>query len=220
MEMCGVWSLQNRCMGHKCYKLFRRSALASGVMILVTMLWLQDKDMRPPRAGMVIWEFRAIDRTLNSYFQQYGEYPPRNQPGRIYTFASDALITPTAFLEDSRSSSSHSVHKGPVVDPFRKERNFLREKVGKANFQDGHNSDGFYSWFSGYPLRNCRNSSGKNAVLLSNGPDEDADIKGCILDEITTYSWNVVSLALEHYTYDAANGTVSNGDVWRVVMPE
>lgn len=194
-----------------------------GLSIVLNWIWHWNEVS--PRAGIAMMntEFRLIAVQLQNYYKEHHSYPPAEVDGEIYTFTSDLLTTPMPIMETvqvrSESSTGYVTYKGPPIDPYRVKPTFDGDVKQRAWFCDGRNSE-YFCWYKGYPMRYYRSSNKQYVILLGNGPDKDADLTPAILDKLTTSSWDALQHIVLLHWYDPTNGSVSDGDVWRVVTPE
>lgn len=60
-----------------------------------------------------------------------------------------------------------------------------------------------------------RSEDKQNAIIFSAGPDRDYDMDPA--KDLTSFGFKYPIIPLVNKTYDSTNGTLSNGDLWRVV---
>lgn len=58
---------------------------------------------------------------------------------------------------------------------------------------------------------------GYGFILRSNGPDGDIDFQGIAIDQNFTFDEDALMETLKPLMYDTSNGSISNGDLFRVV---
>ncbi|MBI1784596.1 hypothetical protein HYR69_05575, partial [Candidatus Sumerlaeota bacterium] len=74
-------------------------------------------------------------------------------------------------------------------------------------------------FYEGYPLRYFRPAHGQWAMIISNGPDADEDLKANVLGMIAKEAGESVEDHLINFRYDPTNGYLSDGDLCRILTP-
>jgi type II secretory pathway pseudopilin PulG len=189
------------------------------VLVLGVLLALQFTRLSA-RDGVSITKgaMRSGDQMLQEYRARFGQYPPHETSGTVYLPFSRMLVRPVEFYVETTSSlpSGRAGYQGPPLDPYRKESSLQGEAPDVAR-ASGHEGD---LTVRGYPLRYYRSARGDWALLIGNGPDERMDLNARNIAQATSAASGAqVFEALKPYLYDPTNGTVSSGDIVRVVEP-
>jgi hypothetical protein len=164
---------------------------------------------------------RRCDDTLQAYWRDHGSFPPEPDGRHFYgPFLADVYTT---YPLDVQMREVWGEYTGPAIDPWRHERLFDGETRGKVRYTGSRNPESDKmpgAHFYGYPLRYFRWPEATAALLLVNGPDEDIDVDERVLVSVPQpESFDKYRDAMVPYRYDPTNGTVSSGDVFRVVTP-
>lgn len=158
---------------------------------------------------------------LHEYRNRFGKFPPVDTSGTVYLPLTAELVQPVVFdalstqTSQGRSSLGTVLYSGPPIDPYRLQLLFPNESKVEAT---ALGNDGRVTR-RGYPLRYAR--IGTWALLISNGPDQDADIT---LDKVRKYENRdgeaLFDFVKGPHAYDTTNVTLSSGDCVRIVDPD
>lgn len=190
-----------------------------GMAILGILLWIASGIFRNmPSAGiaLTIQLGRPLHDQLIGYYEIHGTFPPAELEGIIYSSLPDALSTNIIHPVLSRSGKWEPGYDGPPLDPFRQTRMFESDKMSVAQFRNMRYSHAPFHWYSGFPLRYFRSSDATLALIIGNGPDEDADIGAAEITSSDIMNEESMVIHLASLTYDATNGTTSDGDIYRI----
>lgn len=190
------------------------------VAALGFLLWVISGAFRNmPSAGIAlsIQIGRPLHEQLIQYYTLHGTFPPAELKGDVYSQLPDVLTTTIVFPVVSRAGEWGPGYEGPAIDPFRKDRIFENEDLHLVRFRNLRYSHPPFHWYSGFPPRYFRSTDGQIAVIIANGPDEDADIESKEIIESSNLSEKTLT-HLASFTYDATNGTTSGGDIFRIVV--
>jgi hypothetical protein len=150
---------------------------------------------------------RAIAAAIESYFDDYPEYP-HNRPywGPIREWngsIGNAMDRSFACLELERP--------GWEIDPFNQDGPRKERKIGGPYPE---------TWDPETRIRgfDCQFWMGRESgwAIISRGPDWDLDLSQGVLDEIVEIEdWQQKYSTFLPYLYDPTNGTISAGDIVR-----
>lgn len=155
------------------------------------------------------------------YFERFGRLPPAEIEGPYYGPLLPELHAPFGIVwEDYRTGwgeAEYRIDRFPV-DPYRQNSIFPAEEMGEMQYNAPRNPEGWVT-FRGYPLRWYRSGDGLWGMILTNGPDGDADIGPDLLDRFDVEGiQGEGSAILRDFAVDWAGPRGPVGDAWRTVI--